>query len=164
MRAGQPIVFTAGVIGGIVEDQEYYVHSVVSATEFKITATVGGSPVTLFNQSGTMTAEPANQRMAIYRINIGVDGLVKLTLIQQTAESQYVEVTRGNFYRSANLYYPGSPGPGLTRISWLPLLTVVTTETTFDETSMAFIEPVDMYDPTDTIDKYLVFPKQNILV
>jgi len=29
---------------------------------------------------------------------------------------------------------------------------------------MAFEVPVDMYDPTDRDDKYLVFPKANILV
>jgi hypothetical protein len=44
------------------------------------------------------------------------------------------------------------------------LATVVTDETFFDEGSVEFIEPVDMYDPADTNDKYLVFPKSNILV
>jgi hypothetical protein len=36
-------------------------------------------------------------------------------------------------------------------------------ETIFDGNSLKFIAPVDMYDPTDTYDKYLVFPKSNIL-
>jgi hypothetical protein len=36
--------------------------------------------------------------------------------------------------------------------------------TTFDGASMQFEAPVDMYDPTDRDDKYLVFPKANILV
>jgi hypothetical protein len=36
-------------------------------------------------------------------------------------------------------------------------------ETTFDQGSVQWVEPVDMYDPTDAYDKYLVFPKQNIL-
>ena len=165
IRAGQPIRFTAGVIGGIVSGQQYYVLSVDSATTFKITSTATGTtPVSLSNASGTMTAEPANQRMAIYRMNLNTSGLIELTLVNQTYENQYVQISRGNFYRSANLYYPGSPGTGLSRISWLPLLTVTTTETTFDDTSLAFVEPVDMYDPTDSLDKYLVFPKQNILV
>ena len=97
-------------------------------------------------------------------MNLNESGLIELTLVNQTYENQYVQISRGNFYRSANLYYPGSPGTGLSRISWLPLLTVTTTETTFDDTSLAFVEPVDMYDPTDSLDKYLVFPKQNILV
>lgn len=165
MRAGQPIKFTANVIGGLVQDQQYYVLSVDSATTFRITdSATGTTPVALTDAAGAMTGEPANLRMAIYRMNISEVGLITLTLIDQTYESEYVQITRGNFYRSANLYYPGAPGPGLSRISWLPLVTVVTDETTFDEGSMAFVEPVDMYDPTDTIDKYLVFPKQNILV
>lgn len=36
--------------------------------------------------------------------------------------------------------------------------------TTFDSTSLRFIAPVDMYSSTDVYDKYLVFPKRNILV
>jgi len=28
---------------------------------------------------------------------------------------------------------------------------------------MQFVDPVDMYDPTDRYDKYLVFPRTNIL-
>jgi hypothetical protein len=165
MQPDQPIKFTADVIGGIIQNQQYYVLSVDSAFTFTITDTLGSTtPVPLSNDTGAMTGEPANERMAIYRMNTGTDGLIKLTLVQQTYEDQYVQITRGNFYISANLFYPGSPGPGLTRISWQPLITVVTDETTFDEASMAFVEPVDMYDPTDTIDKYLVFPKQNILV
>ena len=106
-----------------------------------------------------------NERMAIYTISVDpITTFVTLTLTTQTAEDDFVQVTRGSKYRSAQLYYPGSPGEGLTLISWLPLTTVVTTETTFDEGSMAFEAPVDMYDPTDAYDKYLVFPKANILV
>jgi len=106
-----------------------------------------------------------NERMAIYTITVDpITTFVTLTLTTQTEENQFVQVTRGSKYRSAQLYYPGSPGQGLTLISWLPLVTITTTETTFDEGSMAFEAPVDMYDPTDAYDKYLVFPKANILV
>jgi len=35
--------------------------------------------------------------------------------------------------------------------------------TTFDGNSMRFEAPVDMYSDTDAFDKYLVFPKRNIL-
>jgi hypothetical protein len=44
------------------------------------------------------------------------------------------------------------------------VITVIGNETTFDEASMQFIAPVDMYDTSDALDKYLVFPKANILV
>lgn len=106
-----------------------------------------------------------NERMAIYTISVDpITTVVTLTLTTQTVEDDFVQVVRGTQYRSAQLYYPGAPGPNLTEISWLPLATITTTETTFDEGSMAFEEPVDMYDPTDAYDKYLVFPKTNILV
>jgi hypothetical protein len=106
-----------------------------------------------------------NERMAIYTISVDPDTeLVSLTLTTQTEENDFVQINRGNFYRSAQLRYPTSPAPGLTQISWVPLETVVTTETIFDGGSMAFEAPVDMYDPTDQFDKYLVFPKANILV
>jgi hypothetical protein len=36
--------------------------------------------------------------------------------------------------------------------------------TTFDENSIVFEAPVDNYSNTDAFDKYLVFPRQNILV
>jgi hypothetical protein len=36
--------------------------------------------------------------------------------------------------------------------------------TTFDATSMRFEAPVDIYTNTDAFDKYLVFPRRNILV
>lgn len=105
-----------------------------------------------------------NERMAIYTISVDPDTeFVTLTLTQETYANDYVQVIRGNFYRSAQLRHPGAPGAGLTEISWLPLETVVTEETFFDEGSVAFVEPVDMYDPTDAYDKYLVFPKANIL-
>ncbi len=106
-----------------------------------------------------------NERMAIYTISVDPETeLVSLTLTTQTEENDFVQVTRGSFYRAAQLRYPTSPGPGLTQISWVPLETVVTTETIFDGGSLAFEAPVDMYDPTDQFDKYLVFPKANILV
>jgi len=105
-----------------------------------------------------------NERMAIYTISVDpITEFVTLTLTTPTEENDFVQIVRGNFYRSAQLRYPTAPGTGLTEISWLPLETVVTEETFFDEGSVAFTEPVDMYDPTDTYDKYLVFPKANIL-
>jgi len=37
-------------------------------------------------------------------------------------------------------------------------------QTRFDGGSMQFIAPVDMYSNTQEYDKYLVFPRRNILV
>ncbi len=105
-----------------------------------------------------------NLRMYIYTITIDPVGqIVTVTPTTLTEANDYVQVTRGSFYQSAELYHSSTPGPGLTEVSWLPLVTVTTEETVFDEGSVAFEEPVDMYDPTDAYDKYLVFPKTNIL-
>lgn len=130
---------------------------------------VSGIPATYFDaesldHSVTVPNTPVNQRMAIYTINIDpLSGCLRLTLTLQTQVDDFVQVLSGDFYRSARLYYPSTPGEGLTQISWLFLLTIVTDETVFDGNSLKFIAPVDMYDPTDTYDKYLVFPKSNIL-
>jgi hypothetical protein len=134
---------------------------------------VTGIPDTYFDTLGLdySTTVPGddlstlNERMAVYTININpLSGCLNLTLTTQTQIDDYVQILEGNFYRSALLYYPTTPGEGLTEISWLFLLAIVTDETIFDEGSLRFISPVDMYDPTDTYDKYLVFPKSNILV
>lgn len=134
---------------------------------------VEGIPDTYFDTLGLdySTTVPGSdfstldERMAIYTININpLSGCLNLTLTTQTQIDDYVQILQGNFYRSAFLYYPTTPGEGLSVISWLFLLTVVTAETVFDDNSLKFIAPVDMYNPTDTYDKYLVFPKSNILV
>jgi hypothetical protein len=119
---------------------------------------------TEFDEAVTVPNSPTNERMGIYTIAVDPDTqFVTLTLTTQVAENEFVQIIRGNFYRSAQLYYPTAPGTGLSVISWQPLQTVTTTETIFDQGSVAYEEPVDMYDPTDAYDKYLVFPKANIL-
>jgi hypothetical protein len=170
MAPGDIIWFTGTGFGNIIPfttgNQIYYVLDILDATRFRITSGAGGTtPVTLTTASGSLVGEFGNDRMAIWRISIdAVTEIVTCTLETQTAPNQFVQISRGSQYRSAQLYRPTTPGTGLSRISWLPFATVVTTETIFDEGSMEFIEPVDMYNPGETYDKYLVFPKQNILV
>jgi hypothetical protein len=131
---------------------------------------VPGIPATYFDTlpldySTTVLRSPVDLRMAIYTISINpLSNCLDLTLATQPVVDEYVQVLEGNFYRSAFLYYPTTPGEGLSEISWLFLPTVLTAETVFDGNSLKFVAPVDMYDPTDTYDKYLVFPKSNILV
>lgn len=182
---GDAVQFYQTTFGGIVEGTTYYIltRSIISGTTAQITVSltpggvrqtlssgVGsclmyGTTVDLTTDAGGMAATTYNERMAIYQISVDpITELVELTLVDQTAGNEYVQVSRGTEYRSAQLYVPTIPGENLTRISWLPLITVVTDETTFDGGSVEFIQPVDMYDPGDSNDKYLVFPKTNILV
>jgi hypothetical protein len=136
-----------------------------------ITAT-DSPPTQLTTDSGDMSANWGNARMDIYEISIqpatATDpAVVLLSPLWQVAPNDYVQVTQGTTYNTAQLYRPTSPGAGLTLINWQSLITVITVignETTFDEASMQFIAPVDMYDTSDALDKYLVFPKANILV
>ena len=51
---GTPIVFTGTVFGGVLANTTYYVKSIVSVTEFSITATRDGSEVVLSTVSGSM--------------------------------------------------------------------------------------------------------------
>jgi hypothetical protein len=136
-----------------------------------ITATTS-PPEQLTTATGDMTANWGNYRMDIWEISIqpatATDpAIVLLNSLQQVAPNDFVQVTQGVTYNTAQLYRPTAPGSGLNLINWQSLITVITVignETTFDEASMQFIEPVDMYDTSDALDKYLVFPKSNILV
>ena len=176
MTVGDIVWFTGTTFGGANlkpfsdNNQIYYILDIPNSTQFRITDTIDGTtPVDLSTGSGTMTVVWGNYRMGIWEISIGGqdNNIVTLTLLQQTAPNDFLRVTQGATYNTAQLYRPTTPGPGLTLINWQPLITVVTVignETTFDEASMQFIAPVDMYDTSDALDKYLVFPKSNILV
>ena len=136
-----------------------------------ITAT-SSPPEQLTTATGDMTANWGNYRMDIWEITIqpatATDpAIVLLNSLQQVPPNYFVQVTQGTNYGTSQLYRPTAPGSGLNLINWQSLITVITVignETTFDEASMQFIEPVDMYDTSDALDKYLVFPKSNILV
>lgn len=123
-------------------------------------------PLELSTESGSMTVNYENRRMAIYTISINGD-LIQLTLDQETVADDYVTSSQGQKYTNGTyLYRPQSPEQGLSRVNWQPLINVITTisdETIFDMGSVQWVEPVDMYDPSDQNDKYLVFPKVDIL-
>jgi hypothetical protein len=178
MTAGDTIWFTGDTLGGVVSfstnNQVYYILDVVSLTQFRITDTVDGTtPVDLSTDTGSMTAAWGNYRMDIYEVTIIPAATsqdvptVQLSPYQQVAPNSYVTVTQGEYYSTSQLFRPTTPASGLTLINWQPLITSITVignETTFDEGSMQFIAPVDMYTTSDALDKYLVFPKSNILV
>ena len=179
-----PVQFYQTTFGGLVAGVTYYILTITAITGgYQITVSLTpsgiretlsggsgsclmyGSTVAVTTDAGVMEAETFNERMAVYQINRDpVSDIITLTLVDQTAANEYVQISRGVEYRSAQLYRPSTPAVELTRVSWLPLVTVVTNETTFDQDSMQFIEPVDMYNPGQGNDQYLVFPKSNIFV
>ena len=178
MTAGDTIWFTGDTFGDVTafanNNQIYYILSVVDGTHFTITDTVDGTTAVVLNtDTGSMTANWGNYRMDIYEVTVNAGltesdpAYVTLSPLQQVAPNDYLIVTQGAYYNTAQLYRPTAPGPGFTLISWLPLITTITVvgnQTTFDQDSMQFIAPVDMYTTSTALDKYLVFPKSNILV
>jgi hypothetical protein len=182
---GSIVTFYPTTFGGLIANTPYYILTINTipggAAQITVSLTPGGpretlssaagscimrgAELSLTNDTGSMTAVTYNERMAIYQISVDpITTVVRLSLVDQTEAVDFVQILRGSRFRSAQLYRPVAPGQDLTRISWLPLPTVVTEETTFDQGSVAFIEPVDMFNPGEINDKYLVFPKTNILV
>lgn len=201
---GDQVWFTGSVFGGVNplnadgSVRPYYVVDIPNSTQFAISDTDGGSPITLStatgsmtmyvglfqvsttpggtpvalsNSSGVMFANYGNDRMAIYSIsitNVDDEEILTLTLDTQTVTDDYVTSSQGQKYAASTyLYRPGTPQQDLTVVNWQPLITattVITGETVFDGGSVAWVDPVDMYDTSDALDKYLVFPKANILV
>ena len=179
LAVGQTIIGTGisanttitAFLSAIGDTGTYTVSNSQTVSLSTMTATTN-PPVQLLTDTGDMTANWGNARMDIWEITIQPatatePAIVLLNPLQQVAPNYFVQVTQGTIYGTAQLYRPTAPGPGLTLINWQALITVITVignETTFDEASMQFIEPVDMYDTSDALDKYLVFPKSNILV
>ena len=174
MTAGDAIWFTGDDLSGLVTGTTDALTGIITAfniltvddlTHFTLEDPANpGTAYALSTASGSMTAGFNNQRMGIWLVSVSSDDIVTLTLSQQTGQNQYVTVDQGVQYNGTQLYFAGSPPPGLTRVTWTTVTESSGTQTIFDEGSVAWIEPVDMYDPTDTYDKYLVFPKTNILV
>jgi hypothetical protein len=174
MTAGDAIWFAgddlSGLVSGTTNDagaviKTFTILSVDDLTHFTLEdPSTPGAAYPLSTAVGSMSAGFNNQRMGIWNISVSSDSIVSLTLAQQTGQNEYVTVKQGVQYNSTQLYFASSPPDGLTRVTWTSVPEGSSTQTIFDEGSVAWVEPVDMYDPTDTYDKYLVFPKANILV
>lgn len=168
MTVGDTVWFSGDDLSGLVSlvgTNVYNILTIESLTEFTLEDPNNpGTKLNLSTDAGNMTASFGNQRMGEWLISVDpATGIVTLTLSKQTGPNQYVTVTRGKDFIGQQLYYSTSPPPGLTQVTWVPVPQSSTTETTFDQGSMQFIAPVDMFNPTDRYDKYLVFPKANIL-
>ena len=175
MTVGDTIWFNgddlSGLVSGTVNAEGAVVRAFVilninNSTQFQLEDPVNpGQVYPLSTASGGMSAAFANYRMGVWTINVDpITELVTLELTQQTGENQYTYIRQGKQYADVQLYVPASPPAGLTRITWTLVPESSSTETVFDFGSVQWVDPVDLYDPTDQYDKYLVFPKTNILV
>lgn len=155
---------TTDISGAVV--RAFVVFAVIDSTHFQVEDPANpGQAFALVTATGNMSAAFANYRMGVWTMTVdSLTNVITLTLSQQTGENQYVIVQQGNQFADVQLFVPGSPPPGQSRITWAVVPESSSTETLFDQGSVQWTDPVDMYDPTDQFDKYLVFPKTNILV
>ena len=119
-----------------------------------------------YDQTGTVFDEsvvlPLTERLSIYRITV-TNSIATLTLVTVTSIFDYVLVTRGDTWAGTELYLPPAPTPGLLIRTWSLIPEEPGQETIFDGGSTRFITPADRWTNTDEFDKYLVFPRTNIL-
>jgi hypothetical protein len=92
-----------------------------------------------------------------------------IVVVEAVNENGTVEQARANGlapFFSAGQTYLNVVGANISGVgsgaTW-DIVVVPGAQTTFDEGSMQFIAPVDIYTNTDEYDKYIMFPKQNIL-
>lgn len=174
MTVGDTVWFNGDNLSGLVSGstdasgaviRAFTIFAINDSTHFQVEdPAVPGQAFALVTATGSMIAAFANYRMGIWTISVDpITELITLTLAEQTGENQYVIVRQGNQYSDVQLYVPGTAPPGQSRVTWTVVTESDTTETLFDQGSVQWADPVDMYDPTDQFDKYLVFPKANIL-
>jgi len=106
---------------------------------------------------------PIPLRLAIYRINVDASNVVSLTLETTVTTNNSIRITRGVRFNNTDLYLPNSAPAGLVLPTWSLIPEQATTPTIFDGGATTFISPADRWTASDEFDKYLVFPKTNIL-
>lgn len=97
MVAGDPIRFSASN-GGVTSGVTYYVQSVVNATTFKVTTTLGGSALDLSTAAFSMTVSYYYSITTCERdVGLFVDSIVK----DMIYTGNYYSTLSGRYYRSA---------------------------------------------------------------
>jgi len=107
----------------------------------------------------------SNERMAIYKITVNpITENITLTLDTQADTLDYVEVLDGTKYRSASLFVPRAPAPGLRYVNWQYVtFNVNVSQTLFDGGSLRFISNKDKIINDDRYDKYVMYPQHTII-
>jgi len=119
------------------------------------------------------TGYKINDRILIAGSDLGgTDLLNSVTITVQDIDSTTGAITILNLVGTAPLFSSGDTYTNITGTTIVGSGTGAEFDfvvgsgvaTTFDKTSMRFEAPVDIYTNTDAFDKYLVFPRRNILV
>lgn len=98
------------------------------------------------------------ERLAIWKMTVVGGNYISLSLVREANINDFVYITRGATWAKTELYLPNQ-----TKRVWSLIPEPATTETTFDDRSLLFNAPSDQWQYTDEYNKYLLFPKVNIL-
>jgi len=105
-----------------------------------------------------------NDRMSVYTISIdSATQVISLTKTTDRATNDYIKINNGITYGSNFLYFPTSPATGLRNVNWQFTNFDDTTQTLFDGGSTRLISKADTYVSDDKLDKYVLYPKHNII-
>lgn len=105
-----------------------------------------------------------NDRMSIWTISVDTDTtIISLTKTTDTDTNDYIKVTEGLAYGSNFLFFPTSSAPGLRYVNWQYANFEDTDQTLFDGGATRFISKADNYVSDDRLDKYVLYPKHNII-
>lgn len=85
LHINEAITFNSPTIGGIIPGLTYYVVGILSSTEFTVSTTIGGIPVTLTTASGSMTTSVNPPTVAnIVSVNNAISPPLATTNVVQT--------------------------------------------------------------------------------
>ena len=105
-----------------------------------------------------------NDRMSIWTISVNSGtNIISLSKTTDTVTNNYIKITEGLAYGSNFLYFPTSSAPGLRYVNWQFTNFDDTDQTLFDGGSTRFISKADNYVSDDRLDKYVLYPKHNII-
>ena len=163
---GMPIKFTGAVIGGIVDEQVYYVHSVVNVTDFTISETAGGVVKTLPDATASSAGmfAYAGEVTDTAVITLNYPGLVTATATETETNKitapHSVIGTGGTdgFYIGIPLFFTGNVFGGIAENDVYYVTTIVdeqtftigTTETPLTTTVSATTASTDIITVADT--------------
>ena len=116
---------------------------------------------TTLDPSSVIASAP--DQLGLYQMTVVNDNYVSFTLLDTYTTYDALLVTRGNLFKGTELYLPLTPTEGLSKVTWSLIPEPAGDETTFDGGSTVFIVPEDSYGLTDVYNKYLLYPKINIL-
>jgi hypothetical protein len=115
----EPITFSSPTLGGIVAGTTYYILEIIDATTFTISLSIGGAPVTVTTDAGSMVGTlNAVQVNEIQSISTAIEPALKTTNATATTAIAPYEITFDDttgFAPDAVIYFQGTNFGGLTQ-------------------------------------------------